>query len=235
VGKKDYYSTLPSDQWEIRPHARYRLVGVAGGALIAALGRTWKVRAMDWGPVADIMLSRRFIIAFWHSRLLIFAHTFKNWGGLCMVSRSTDGELIAQVIKARGHHPVRGSSTRGGSDAMDVMTRRLMQKDQPAAFATDGPQGPRYKVQPGVIALARRTGYPIIPATYSARRRWVTKSWDRFIVPKPFSDCLLVFGNVLEVPPDLDRPQMEEKRRALERELNRITLTADRHFGLQTP
>ncbi len=225
----------PPGEWEIRPQARWRLVGLAGAAAIDALCATCRVRVEGREQVAAIMESRRFILCFWHARILVVAWAHQHWGSSIMVSRSEDGEIIAQVVRRQGHHPVRGSSTRGGAEAMEVLVNKLKHHVHPAGIIPDGPQGPRYVVQPGAVTLARKTGYPILPVTFSARRRWVAPSWDRFVVPRPFSECLLLFGRPIHVPADLDLAGREDRRKALEKELNRITLTADRRFGQQTP
>lgn len=95
----------------------------------------------------------------------------------------------------------------------------------------DGPRGPRFRVQPGVVILAKKTGYPILPVTYSARRMKVFSSWDRFILPLPFTACRLVYGDPLRVPADADGDVLQERLMRLEQELRRITVTADRRYG----
>jgi hypothetical protein len=95
----------------------------------------------------------------------------------------------------------------------------------------DGPRGPRFIVQPGVILLAQKTGYPIVPVSYSARNLWVFNSWDRFVVPRPFTRCRVVYGSPLKVAPDTGRQGIETYRKQLENDLVRLTRNVDRHFG----
>ncbi|MCG2830590.1 MAG: hypothetical protein L6302_06025, partial [Desulfobacteraceae bacterium] len=94
----------------------------------------------------------------------------------------------------------------------------------------DGPQGPRFKVKLGIIILARETGYPILPFSYSAKKMKVFSSWDRFILPYPFTKCLGIYGNPLFVPKDADKDDLMRYRNLLEKELNRLTLEADSYF-----
>ncbi|NNK00187.1 MAG: hypothetical protein HKP58_07215, partial [Desulfatitalea sp.] len=95
----------------------------------------------------------------------------------------------------------------------------------------DGPQGPRHIVQPGVVYLAQKTGYPIIPVTYSAQRRILLNSWDRFLIPHPGTDCLMIYGRPLQVPAQLDEVRLNQHTKILETELMRITQEADRFYG----
>jgi len=152
-----------------------------------------------------------------------------------MVSGSPDGEIIAQILRRQGHRPVRGSTTRGGARAMAHMIREVKKVRAPAVIVPDGPQGPRYRVQPGVITLAEKTGYPIVPMTYGAGRRKVFGSWDRFVLPYPFSECTMVYGEPVRVPAGADRQARESLRRELEDELNRITRLADGLYGQSVP
>jgi lysophospholipid acyltransferase (LPLAT)-like uncharacterized protein len=95
----------------------------------------------------------------------------------------------------------------------------------------DGPQGPREKVKAGVVYLAQKTGYPIVPVTYSAKCRKVFNSWDRFILPFPSTPCILIYGQPIQVPPDSDPDQIQRCTQSLEDELKRITAVADARFG----
>lgn len=98
------------------------------------------------------------------------------------------------------------------------------------AITPDGPRGPRYRVQSGVIELARRTGMAIIPLTFSASRKKMFRSWDRFLFPYPFSRGVFIWGEPLFVPRQMDRDTFEQKRLLLERGLREITDRADRYF-----
>lgn len=209
---------------------KWRLVGLLGKLIIDFLFMTSIIRFQGYEQVRDLMKTRRFILAFWHSRILLVSFLFKGWKAAIMVSASEDGEYIAQVLERQGHDCVRGSSTRHGARAMTGMLER-MNNGQPAGIVPDGPQGPRQKVQPGVIALSARTGFPIVPITYSVKRRKVFGSWDRFILPFPFNSVTVAYGKPVEPPQDEDREDFEARRLELENELNRITAEADAVYG----
>ena len=218
----------------LRKQLRWRLIGLIGKWFIDGLFLTIRIRYRGLKPVQNMLQSHHFIFAFWHSRIIPVAYTHKGYGGAIMVSRSEDGELIAQVIHRQGHEPIRGSTTRGGREALKLLEKKLMERVRPGVIIPDGPQGPRFKVQHGIIQLAKKTGYPIIPVTGSASRMKIFNSWDRFILPLPFSECLISYGQPIQVPEDADMDEIEQYRQALEKDLFQITQDADAHYGYIT-
>ncbi len=158
------------------------------------------------------------IYAFWHQAQLIPAWWFRGKGAAILVSRHGDGELISRVVERLGFRPVRGSSSRGGVPALKEMIR-VIRSGHDASFTPDGPRGPRFRVHPGVIQAASSTGAPIRPAGYAVSRVKRLRSWDRFLIPKPFARVRLHLGPLVHVPPHLDRDGREEKRLELEREM----------------
>jgi hypothetical protein len=209
----------------------WRLLGFLGKAFVDLLFATTPIDGEQTEAVRSILESRRYILSFWHSRLLLFSYLGQGIGGAAMVSRSDDGEIIARILEAQGQITVRGSTSRGGARALARMIRVMKEEHKPGVVIPDGPRGPRFQVQPGVVALARKTGYPILPATYSARHIRVFSSWDRFILPVPFTRCRVVFGEPVRVCPEAGREEEERCRQLLESILRRITLEADRGFG----
>lgn len=206
---------------------RWRLAGALGDLLVRAIFGTARIEVE--GDVETRRLLRRtdaYIAAIWHSRILMFSYLYAGRGAAILVSASKDGEIIARILARQGHEPVRGSTSRGGRRALAELVRRL-RGGQPAVIIPDGPRGPRFRVQPGIIALAAKTAAPILPMTYSSRRGHGFRSWDRFLLPAPFSRCRIVYGRPIRVP-SLDEADFEAARRRLEAELNRITLRADR-------
>jgi lysophospholipid acyltransferase (LPLAT)-like uncharacterized protein len=146
-----------------------------------------------------------------------------------MISQHRDGEFIARAVRQFGIESVRGSTTRGGLSALRGMIR-VFRSGANLAITPDGPQGPKHVVQIGVIELARQTGAPILPVTYSASRKKVFGSWDHFIVPLPFCRVAYLWGEPLLVPGDADKEGMEECRRLLQERMRKITEEADRFF-----
>ncbi len=210
---------------------RWRLAGIFGKLFIDLLFSTIRTESVGLDKVESILSSKRFIFAFWHSRILLISYLYKNWNGVILVSASKDGEIMARVLQRQGHETIRGSTRRGGARALAAQIRKIREKQRPGAVIPDGPTGPRFKAQPGVIILAKKTGLPIIPVSYSAKRRKVFSSWDRFILPCPFTKCRIVYGDPVYVPEDADEYEEKSCRIRLEKELCRITSDADRYFG----
>jgi hypothetical protein len=210
---------------------RWRLIGLFGKCFVDLLFRTIRVESTGFSEVAPLIASRKLIVAFWHSRILLISYLFQGSGAAILVSRSEDGEIIARILERQGHTTVRGSTSRGGLRALSTMIRYIGKENMPGAIVPDGPRGPRFRVQPGVITLAKKTGRPILPIGYSAKRMKVFSSWDRFILPFPFTTCRLVYGRPIEVPPHAGPEEEETCRRRLEAELRRITHESDRFFG----
>jgi lysophospholipid acyltransferase (LPLAT)-like uncharacterized protein len=144
-----------------------------------------------------------------------------------MISQSRDGEMIARVAKKFGWEPVRGSSTRGGVAALRRL-RSLASQGYNFAHIVDGPKGPFGTVKPGLLHLSRMVGKPIVPAITSAEKRWVFNSWDRFMVPKPFSRILIRFGDPVQIPPKIDPEAFEQKRLLMENCLKKLYEDTDR-------
>lgn len=209
---------------------KWKLIGFFGKLIIDLLFLSTRIENIGFEKVKDVVYSNKVIGAFWHSRILLISYMFKGWNAAILVSASDDGEYVARVIKRQGHQPVRGSTNKGGLRAIATMIRELRQ-GKPGVVIPDGPQGPRFKVQPGVITMAKKTGYAILPISYSAKNMKIFNSWDRFIFPYPFTTCRLIYGNLIYVPSDADKDTEADCQAKLEAELRRITRDVDSHFG----
>jgi lysophospholipid acyltransferase (LPLAT)-like uncharacterized protein len=210
---------------------KWRLIGLAGKVLIDFLFVLSPVEKKGHGEVARLIDSRRFIFAFWHSRILLLSYIYKRLDASIMVSNSADGEIIAQVLQRHGHKTIRGSTRKGGMRALMQQIIDMRNHNRPGVVIPDGPQGPRHKVQIGVIRLAQKTGCPIIPLAYSSKRRKIFSSWDRFLLPCPWTRCVVAYGHPIEVPARADAEEIQRCAFQLEQELNRITAEADAYFG----
>ncbi|QTA84358.1 lysophospholipid acyltransferase family protein [Desulfonema magnum] len=210
---------------------KWNLVGILGKLFIDLLFSTTKIEIVGVEKVKPVLDSGKFIFAFWHSRILLLSYIHKGWNTVILVSQSEDGEIIARILQKQGHETIRGSSSRGGLRALTTLIRRLKEKQRPGVVVPDGPRGPRFKAQPGVIMLAKKTGVPILPIAYSAEKMKIFASWDRFILPYPFTKCRFVYGDPIYVPKDADKNKEEMCRIRLEQELCKITFDADRKFG----
>ena len=147
-----------------------------------------------------------------------------------MASQSKDGEWIARWLEANGYVVVRGSTTRGGSQALREMVRQV-RSGRNAALTVDGPRGPARVVAPGVVQLARLTGAWILPITSSSSRARFLRSWDRYLVPAPFSRSVVVYGEPFPIPPELSDGAACER---IALALDAATAEADAAAGIET-
>jgi len=176
----------------------YRLAPGVIGSYLALVEKTSRVQVINEAVIERVTRSHgSAIYAVWHSRLLFTAYHFRHRDVRVIISRSRDGDVIARVVERWGYHPVRGSSSRGGALAFRQLAR-LLRAGNNVVVTPDGPRGPREEVQPGVAALARITGRPVVPVSYDAARKIVLNSWDRFIIPLPFSSIRIVLGEPVE-------------------------------------
>jgi lysophospholipid acyltransferase (LPLAT)-like uncharacterized protein len=170
------------------------------------------------------------LLAIWHGRTLYFLHRYQRQRLTILVSHSRDGELVSRVLQRFGVHVTRGSSSRGGAQGLMEIVRKV-HSGYHAAFTPDGPRGPRYTVQPGIVAVAKTTGAAILPVTYSARWKKVFRSWDAFLMPLPFSRVVVVYGEPIYVPATASPTVFQAKQHEVETSLRHITAMADHHFA----
>ncbi len=163
--------------------------------------------------------------AFWHQNIIavFLAHLGEHY--LVMASASKDGELIAGALKRVGHHPVRGSSKRGGGQALELMIERMKKESLSSVLTVDGPRGPARKCKRGVIELARQTGALIQPIHARADRYWTFNSWDKFRLPKPFSTITVVYGEPIAIPSNTSSEELTYFQEKVETILNRLDET----------
>lgn len=193
-----------------------------------------RVRSVDENKIIfHLHHGGKAIAALWHQRILlvlIYARRFREFAPLVMISQSRDGDIIAEVCRLLNFHPVRGSSSRGGRAALAAMVAEL--SDQRAAVhAVDGPQGPRGMIKSGLIRMAQLSGVPIVPLTISVNRAWILKSWDRMLVPKPFSTILVHWDNLIPVPEMLDAIAFENARQEIEKRMRENQAVDDKNCG----
>jgi len=159
------------------------------------------------------------LLCCWHQQFFSAIRHFQNYKPYkppLMISRSTDGEIIAGVASRTGWDPVRGSSSKGGRDALYEMIDRLKER-KVAAHIVDGPRGPMGKIKPGAIRLAQGCDAVIVPFYTSADRAWYFNSWDRFMLPKPFARVTIRFGDILPVYQTQTEEEFEQQRLDLEK------------------
>jgi lysophospholipid acyltransferase (LPLAT)-like uncharacterized protein len=197
--------TVPAtaEQGEARSVAdarRARWLSLVGTWIIRMIGVTWRVRMIDAGPVDRMRHDGQPVaLLLWHGQLLPLLYIMRFQSIACLISTHRDGELIAQVAQRLGCKLVRGSSSRGADRALLGLVRAL--KDgYTIAVTPDGPRGPYRTFAPGALVAAHRADAPVVAFGVHATRAWYLKSWDRFMIPKPFARVTIVFGAPLRVP-----------------------------------
>ncbi|MDE2058949.1 MAG: lysophospholipid acyltransferase family protein [candidate division NC10 bacterium] len=171
----------------------------------------------------------RIIVAFWHGRLLMMPFVYPGKPGAILISQHRDGEYISRIATLLGFEVIRGSATRGGMRAFKQMIRAIKGRLN-LVITPDGPKGPRAKVKSGVIEVARLTGAPIVPVSFSTSRRRFLKSWDAFLLPVPFSRAVYVWGEPMYVPRTATKDEVVKHQEALEERLDLLTMKADNYF-----
>lgn len=213
---------------ELKGAMKRRLVSGAGGGALTALLRTtrWTVRNREW---YDRWWGSRkpVVFALWHGRLLPCSYYHRGERLATLISQHRDGDYIAGVVEGWwGYHAIRGSSSRGAAAAMRGIVRVLRQ-GQAIAITPDGPRGPRQEMKPGLLAAAQLAEVPVIPVSAGADRAWWIGSWDRFLIPKPFSRVVLEYGEPVFVPREGGAAALEEAGAEVERRLNEMTARID--------
>ncbi len=198
---------------------------------VRALGATLRFRSEGLEPLEPLWAAGRpLIYAVWHARILMVPWLNARLAARgaraarVLTSRSRDGELVARWVTRFGMRVTRGSSSRGGAEALRELAAAV-RAGEDVAVVPDGPRGPSERVQPGVVVLAMLTGAPVVPFGFAARPARRLASWDRFMVPLPFARAAAVFGKPLVIPRDAER---ETARADLERALREVTESADR-------
>lgn len=194
--------------------------------LIKTLSLTWRTKLLNEveGVRAPVIFS------IWHNRLALCMKAYYGFGtsrwpapGLAaLISASKDGALLARALEYFRVSPVRGSSSRRGRQALLELTT-LMEEGYNVAITPDGPRGPKYKAQEGIIALAQVTGATIIPVSAKVNRKWALRSWDAFQIPKPFAKCEIHLNKPIQVPREASDEEREALRAELERRMMEIT------------
>jgi lysophospholipid acyltransferase (LPLAT)-like uncharacterized protein len=192
--------------------------------IIASFIRIWVgtcryhyVTLGPWLNPTKVDLDRRYIFAFWHENLLGVAQNHGRPNIHVLISKHADGELIAQVAQHLSMRTIRGSSTRGGVEALRTI---IKMPNGHIAVTPDGPRGPRRRVQSGLVFLAAKTSMPVVCWGVGYDRPWRAKSWDRFCVPRPFHSIVGVSSSPIVVPRDADRDMLEKYREKIQQQMD---------------
>jgi lysophospholipid acyltransferase (LPLAT)-like uncharacterized protein len=202
------------------------------GTAIALLRGTLRVERLHFERYLELRARGvPILFSLWHGRMFLPIQVHRHQGIVTMASKSEDGEIIARWLERNGYRVVRGSTTRGGGEALRQMVRQV-RSGVHAALTVDGPTGPPRIVQPGVVQLARLTGAWILPITYSSARPRFFKSWDRYLLPKPFSRNVVAYGPPFPIPNEMGEDAALQK---IADALNEATREADQVTGITPP
>jgi lysophospholipid acyltransferase (LPLAT)-like uncharacterized protein len=165
-----------------------------GTAMLSALMRTWRIVLVHHEPIAALREAKKpMIFTFWHAGLLPLLVIHRRTRAAVLVSDHADGEVVSRVLESLGYTTVRGSSTRGAERALLGMIRAVSGGLE-AGVTPDGPRGPAHEFKQGALVIAQRSGAPIVLVGVAASHAWRLKSWDRFLIPKPFAKVVAVYG-----------------------------------------
>jgi lysophospholipid acyltransferase (LPLAT)-like uncharacterized protein len=194
------------------------------------LTNRWQVEGGD-RPRRLRAEGRVFIGAFWHGRMMLIPMAWRQMAPMHMlISAHRDGQLISGAMTYFGIDTIAGSTRRGGSSALRAMLKRLGDGDC-VAITPDGPRGPAMTASPGIVNLARLARVPIQPITYATSRRWLLATWDRYHLALPFGRGVILWGEPIEIPADLDATGLDAARRFVEARMNEMVGEADRLVG----
>jgi hypothetical protein len=201
--------------------------------LLQVFGRTWRFEVIAPEGVKPVLYGQvpgPEIYCFWHQCVLPCTIYFRKSLSVILISRSFDGELITRILKMFDFDAVRGSSSRGAREGL-LGLKTVIETGHTAIFTADGPRGPIYQTKMGPVKLAQMTGAPLGGFHLQPERAWVLNSWDRFLIPKPFSRIVVSWVNWMHIPADLPAEQLEVKRLELNDELEGARMRALNYFG----
>lgn len=196
--------------------------------ILYLIGKTLRVQIINRDVEYQLEKQGQAIIyTFWHGRMLYFPYLYRfSRKTTVLTSPSKDGEIVAKTAKIFGFSSIRGSSYKKGGPALLKMTKTV-KEGKSITLVGDGSRGPCYKVQKGIINLAYLTGAPILPVAYGAKNKIQLNSWDRFIIPLPFSKIKVMYGDPVYVDKKTEEKKTRSKLKELERKLKEITQAVD--------
>jgi lysophospholipid acyltransferase (LPLAT)-like uncharacterized protein len=201
---------------------RARWLVALGFKLLGWWARTLRYEIDDRSALATAPVTKNYIGALWHNRLLLISYVLKRFvpqrPGAGLISASRDGDLIADLTVRFGFQVVRGSSSRMGASAM-LELAGILAAGRDVLLTPDGPRGPAYEIGPGIIFLAQKSGSSIQPINLEFSSCWRVKSWDRFILPRPFSKVRVIFGALHQVRSTTTSEEFEAERKRLQNEM----------------
>ncbi len=208
----------------------YRLALPVGMSVIRFFWATCRIVRVEGAAHLEgrLFAGQPAIVAYWHRhqlfcwrylRQLIDRGARIGW----LISASVDGEVPTEIARRMGGGIVfRGSTTSAGSEALRAMCKAVMREKTSIATTPDGPQGPRSQFKPGIVKLAQLSGAPLVPMAWAARGAWVLRTWDRFVIPRPFTKIVMAVGEPVEVPRKADDAEVARIQRLMEERMQAL-------------
>ncbi len=222
-----------SPRFTLRQRVALALVPRVVWALLWVVGSTWRFETIAEEGATPLPYGEGAgaeIFCFWHQCVLPCTFYYRRTGATIIVSRSFDGELITRILELFGFKTTRGSSSRGAREGL-LGLKQVIENGKPAIFTADGPRGPIYRTKMGPVRLAHLTGARVGAFHLQPERAWTMQSWDRFLVPKPFTRIMVSWARWTEVPADLAEERFEQKREELNAAIERARLQALAYLG----
>jgi len=213
-------------RWTLRQRIVLSLIVAAGYSFIRLLGPTLRFSVSYEDGAQKTLGERPRVASFWHECMIPAAYLFRNMGIRVMSSYSYDGEYMGRIIRRFGFVAVKGSSSRNPIKSL-LGLRRALDQGWTVAFTVDGPRGPRRKVKPGPAGLARSSGVPMTSFHAAVEDAWIIKSWDRMMIPRPFSRVLVRVGKLIPVPADACDEDLPRYTEELQATLDRVAAFAE--------
>ena len=208
----------------LRPY----IMAPVGYFIARLIGITLRIEAVGHERYKDLECG--VIFSGWHGKTFVAANFFRGQGVWTIISHSHDGEIQNRIFTRFGFKTIRGSTGRGGARAA-AESIRVLKKGGTMAFTPDGPRGPSGVVQGGVMLLAKKSGAALVPVGVAADRTWLAPTWDRYMVPKPFARCLMLYGDPIYLPKSATDEEVEQARLQLEQAIGRLQSEADARMG----
>lgn len=217
--------------FSLRQRISIALIACVAGVFIRLIGPTLRFHVIceEGGPPESDPLHVPAVYCFWHRCVIPATWFFRGRGIAVMTSQSFDGEAIARIIERFGFRAIRGSSSRGAVRALLGMHTEIEQ-ERVAAFTIDGPRGPMYVAKPGPVLLAKNTAVPIVVFHIALSSAWVLNSWDKFMVPKPWSRAVLYVSRMMPIAENAD---IEAGHAEMQAALDRVRIAAENQLPAQ--
>ena len=223
-------ATATTPRFTLAQRIVLRLIIATGYCFIRLIGPTLRISVSREDGAQASIGQRPLVLNFWHAGIIPATYIFRDCGIRVMSSNSYDGEYMGRIIRKFGFVAVKGSSSRHAVRAL-LGLRRALKEGWSVAFSIDGPRGPRYQVKPGPVTLARSSGVPLATFHIAVERAWVLNTWDRLIIPKPFSRTLIRFGKLIPVPEEASDEELDRYQHELQNSLDRVREFAEENIS----